>query len=224
MKPRKKHISALIFVLFFLSSVLYAGAGDTDYQYFSQKEELLILYEKILTQGQHVYPFDLYGDIHWYAVEEDPYASFGVGLLFRPFASKPYQHKRTFRLHQLYEETKVQTGISLTVKAEEEMKKIIDDILEWENRAWWRRVVLLGGHNIPFALPDFDYRDNHWYVSAGYEIWEDTVISAGISLEESPALTIACSYTFFSDVYAGAAYLMERVENTLTTQRVYHNQ
>jgi len=205
-------------------SPLAAEVTDTDFEYFSQKKEMLLLYEKILAMGQHVYPLDLYGDIHWYAAEEDPYASFGFGLHVRPFAAKPYQYKQIQRFFQLYEETKFQTGLSLSPQAEQRMQDIVLDARTWEHRDPWQRVVLQAGRNIPFTLPDLAYTEGHWYAGLGYELWDDVVVSAGISLEQSPAVTVAFSYTFLSDLYAGIAHAMDRTENMFTMQRVYHNE
>ena len=224
MKRMVFHLFCTALILIASLSPLAAEPSDTDFEHFSQKKEMLLLYEKILAMGEHVYPFDLYADIHWYAVEEEPYASFGAGLLFRPFAAKPYQHKQIQRFHQLYEETKFQTGLSLSSQAEQRMQDIVLGVRSWEQRSPWKRVVLQAGRNIPFTLPDFSYTDGHWYASVGYELWDDGVVSLGLSLEQSPAVTIAFSYTFLSDLYAGIAHAMDRTENMLTMQRIYHNE
>lgn len=224
MKRMVFHLFCTALILIASLSPLAAEPSDTDFEHFSQKKEMLILYEKILAMGEHVYPFDLYGDVHWYASQEDPYASFGLGLHLRPFAAKPYQHKQTERFHHLYEETKAQTGLSLSAQAEQRMQEVVVDAQEWEQRQWWRRFVLQAGRSMPFTLPDFSYTEGHWYAALGYELWDDAVFSAGLSLEESPAVTIAFSYTFLSDIYAGMAHAMDRTENMLTMQRIYHNE
>ncbi|MBN2861395.1 MAG: hypothetical protein JXK93_14100 [Sphaerochaetaceae bacterium] len=224
MKRMVFHLLCAALILIAFLSPLSAEAPDSDFEHFSQKKEMLLLYEKILAMGEHVYPIDLYTDIHWYAAEENPYASFGAGLHVRPFAAKPFQHKQVQRFYQLYEETKFQTGLSLSPQAEQRMQDIVRDARNWEQRGSWQRVVLQAGRNIPFTLPDLSYTEGHWYAAFGYELRDDGVLSVGLSLEQSPAVTISFSYTFLSDLYAGIAHAMDRTENMFTMQRIYHNE
>lgn len=69
--------------------------GEITHQYFPQKKELLILYEKMLTQSRHTYHLALFANFHG-AYNAEQYTTFSGGYYFMERAENALTHRKVY--------------------------------------------------------------------------------------------------------------------------------
>ncbi len=207
-------VAGILLVLFSVA----APAAEVDEGY-NRKKELLGQYEKLLTQSLHKSRFDMCMGVTE-TFTKDMHTSISGGFVFR-FVPKYYLSRRIKIIHSLYEETKVQTGYSLSPEAETEIEGIMKKVEAYEKRPPWKRLSLVAGVSSPFDITEINFKMPSCFAALGYEVLDNGFISIGSTLEEEPNLTVSASFSFFSGMYSTAYWIMERMEKAFTHRWVY---
>ncbi|MFO7729990.1 MAG: hypothetical protein R6V86_04405, partial [Spirochaetia bacterium] len=186
---------------------------------YNLKKELLGYYEKLLTQSLLKSRLDMCMGVTQ-SFTGDLHTSMSGGFVFR-FVPKFYLSRRMKIIHSLYEETKVQTGYSLSPQADMRINNIMNELESYENRTHWKRLALVTGVSSPFDITEIDFQMPKVFAALGWEAFDNSFISIGTTIEESPELTISASFSFFSGMYSTAYWFMERMEKVITHRWVY---